>query len=70
MPSFYYQLERFADADPDPATGKNREISTAYRIRAVPAYVLTPDYSKVVEIPQVFGEESPLKLAQNGEALR
>lgn len=70
MPSFYYQLERFADADPDPATGKNREISTAYRIRAVPAYVLTPDYSKVVEIPQMFGEESPLKLAQNGEALR
>jgi hypothetical protein len=65
MPSFYYQLERFADADPDPATGKNREISTAYRIRAVPAYVLTPDYSKVVEIPQVFSEEPPVKLAQN-----
>lgn len=66
MPSFYYALERHADGDPDPVTGKNRRISTAYRIRAVPAYVLTPDYSKVVETPSVFDQEPPVKLAQNG----
>lgn len=70
MPSFYYQLERFADADPDPVTGKNRRISTAYRIRAVPAFVLTPDYSKVVEVPRVFDAEGPVKLAQSGAAPR
>jgi len=45
LPSFYYALERHADADPDPVTGKNRRISLAYRVRAVPAFVLTPDYS-------------------------
>ena len=65
MPSFYYALERHADGDPDPVPGKNRRISTAYRIRAVPAYVLTPDYSKVVETPSLFDTDPPVKLAQN-----
>ncbi|HEV7693214.1 MAG TPA: hypothetical protein VGO52_20440 [Hyphomonadaceae bacterium] len=66
MPSFYYALERHADGDPDPVTGKNRKISTAYRIRAVPAFVLTPDYKQVVEIPRVFDDAPPVKLAQGG----
>jgi hypothetical protein len=66
MPSFYYALERHADGDPDPVTGKNRKISTAYRIRAVPAFVLTPDYKQVVEIPRVFDDAAPVKLAQGG----
>jgi hypothetical protein len=64
LPSFYYALERHADWDPDPATGKNREISTAYRIRAVPAYVLTPDYKGVVEVPRIFNGEGPAKAAE------
>jgi hypothetical protein len=63
LPSFYYQLERFADADPDPVTGKNRRISTAYRIRAVPAFVLTPDYKQVVTVPRVFDTDAPAQLA-------
>ena len=66
MPSFYYALERHADGDPDPVTGKNRKISTAYRIRAVPAFVLTPDYKQVVETPRVFDEAAPVRVAQGG----
>jgi hypothetical protein len=66
LPSFYYALERHADADPDPVTGKNRRISVAYRLRAVPAFVLTPDYAQVVEKPQMFDAKPVTKLAANG----
>ncbi len=66
MPSFYYQLERYADADPDPETGKNRRISATYRLRAVPAFVLTPDYKDVVTIARAFEPAQPVNLAQNG----
>jgi len=38
---FYRTLERFADADPDSITGKNRLISTTWRMEAVPAYLAT-----------------------------
>jgi hypothetical protein len=48
LPSFYYALERYADADPDPKTGKNRRISTAYRLRAVPAFIVAPDGGEVI----------------------
>lgn len=65
MPTFYYQLERYADADPDPVTGKNRRISAAYRLRAVPAFVLTPDYAKVVTVAQAFEGAAQPRLAQN-----
>lgn len=57
LPSFYYALERHADADPDPESGKNRRISVAYRLRAVPAFVLTPDYRKAVTSPERFDTE-------------
>jgi hypothetical protein len=30
MPAFYYSIKRNADADPDPVTGQNKSISTAY----------------------------------------
>ncbi|HET9159349.1 MAG TPA: hypothetical protein VFN88_01945, partial [Caulobacteraceae bacterium] len=66
MPTFYYQLERYADADPDPATGKNRRISAAYRLRAVPAFVLTPDYAKPVTVAQYFDPADQPRLAQRG----
>lgn len=58
LPSFYYALERYADADPDPATGKNRRISVAYRLRAVPAFVLTPDSKATVTTAQLFDAKS------------
>ena len=32
-------MKKAADADPDPKTGMNMSISTAYRITAVPAFV-------------------------------
>lgn len=35
----YYALERNADADPD-ARGRNRRISTAYRLAALPAFAV------------------------------
>ena len=65
LPSFYYALERYADADPDPVTGKNRRISAAYRLRAVPAFVLTPDYGKPVTVAQYFDPANQPRLAQN-----
>lgn len=43
----YRALEKMADADPDPITGKNRLISTTWRMEAVPAYLATAD-GKVV----------------------
>lgn len=40
---FYRALEKLADADPDPISGKNRLISTTWRMEAVPAYLATAD---------------------------
>jgi hypothetical protein len=40
---FYRTLEKFADADPDPVTGRNRSISTTWRMEAVPAFLATED---------------------------
>ena len=40
MPSMYKALRDYADADPDPITGKNTSISVAYRVEAVPAFIL------------------------------
>lgn len=40
MPALYYSLKRNADADPDPTTGENKSISTAYEVEAVPAFVI------------------------------
>ena len=39
LPGTYYALKRLADADPDPKTGQNASISTAYEIVAVTAFV-------------------------------
>jgi hypothetical protein len=39
VPGLYYALKNAADADPDPKTGENRAISSAYSIDAVPAFV-------------------------------
>ena len=43
----YYLLRKAADANPDPKTGENTDISTAYMIEAVPAFVVTPSKNKV-----------------------
>jgi hypothetical protein len=39
----YRALEKLADYDPDPATGKNRKISLTYRTEAVPAFLSSED---------------------------
>lgn len=49
-PGLYYALQRLADADPDPATGKNTSLSATYRLEAVPAYLATLD-GKIVATP-------------------
>ncbi len=38
IPGVYYALRHHADAYPDPKTGENTAISTAWRVVAVPAY--------------------------------
>jgi hypothetical protein len=39
----YYALKRNADGMPDPRTGEKMGISIAYRVKAVPAYVVDPE---------------------------
>lgn len=39
-PGDYYLLKRHADAYPDPITGENTAISAAYRVEAVPVFVV------------------------------
>ncbi len=40
IPGIYYLLKKNADAEPDPKTGENTAISTAWRIEAVPAFAV------------------------------
>ncbi len=40
LPGFYYALKNAADAYPDPKTGQNTAISSAWQIEAVPAFVV------------------------------
>lgn len=46
----YYALKRNADGMPDPKTGQNMGISIAYRIKAVPAYVIDPEKTLTVSL--------------------
>jgi hypothetical protein len=50
----YHALKKMADADPDPVTGQNRMISTAYRMEAVPAFLAHED-GKIVAQPSMAG---------------
>lgn len=40
VPAVYYALKKNADGDPDPKTGENRRISSAYRLELVPAFAV------------------------------
>jgi hypothetical protein len=51
----YFALKRNADAMPDPKTGQNMGISTAYRIKVAQAYVVDPD--KPMNLPKLPNEE-------------
>lgn len=39
-PGVYYSLYKYADGHPDPQTGRCTSISTQYRIKAIPAFVV------------------------------
>ena len=49
IPGLYYALKKLADADPDPKSGENRAISTAYAIEAFPAVISRPKSKTVAE---------------------
>jgi len=53
--SMYYALKRNADAYPDPKTGRNTAISSAYRFTARPAFVVDPPVALAVEQPPYPG---------------
>ncbi len=52
-PGIYYALKRMADAYPDPKTGENTAISTAYKVEAIPAFIIhsgkTPEKTAATE---------------------
>ncbi|MHB1207020.1 MAG: hypothetical protein ACYCZX_15730 [Rhodospirillaceae bacterium] len=41
VPGAFYALRRHADAYPDPKTGENMAISAAFRVVAVPAFLIS-----------------------------
>ncbi len=43
LPGFYYALRRLADANPNPKTGMNEDISTSFMIEVVPAFIVHGD---------------------------
>jgi hypothetical protein len=66
---FYRALEKLADADPDPATGQNRLISTTWRMEAVPAYLATADGQVVAKASsEGLGGRTEATLAASGGA--
>lgn len=63
----YRALEKLADADPDPVTGKNRLISTTWRMEAVPAYLATADGNVIAKASSAgLGGQIHATLASNG----
>jgi len=59
MPGVYYALKKFADADPDPVTGQNRRISVAYKLEAVPAFIVPHG-----EVQQIAETKAPAKISR------
>jgi hypothetical protein len=64
--ALYYALKRNADGMRDEKTGQNMGISTAYRITAVPAYVV--DAKKPAEITVLTLEEKRRQAYQEIES--
>jgi hypothetical protein len=49
LPGWWHALQRNADAVPDPGTGRNTAISTAYHLWGIPAFVIAPEGGAAVE---------------------
>jgi hypothetical protein len=45
-PAVYAALNQFADGYPDPKTGKCTAVSTAFRLEAIPAFIIHPPEAK------------------------
>jgi len=58
--SMYYALKRNADAMPDPKTGRNTAISTAFRFTAKPAFVVDPPAPLALDQPPYPGGEKAM----------
>jgi hypothetical protein len=60
IPNFWWALHKNADGIPDPTTGKNTAISSAWRLEAQPAFVTAPDGSAAVTVARLYeGEPMP-----------
>ncbi len=49
IPGVYYALKKHADADPDPETGENKAISTAWWVDAQPAIIVYPEEAQTAD---------------------
>jgi hypothetical protein len=54
MPAYWYALRRHADAMPDPETGQNMAISTAYHFYLQPAFAIAPNGDQAVTVAKLF----------------
>jgi hypothetical protein len=65
MPAFWYSLKRNADADPDPKTGENKSISTAYEVEAVPAFVIHTEEKNDKKVSDAGSAAAPRRIEAN-----
>lgn len=63
----YYAVKKMADASPDPVTGQNREISTAFRMVGTPAYLANAE-GKIVAAPAAAKTSPHVAVAVNDSA--
>ena len=59
MVGLFRALMRMADAEPDPKTGQNQRISTAWRVEVVPAFAIAP-----ARPPGTAQADSPIRTSQ------
>ena len=55
VPGVYYALRKQADAEPDPVTHQNTQISSTFRIEGVPARILPPQSPYAERARQMSG---------------
>lgn len=69
-PAAYTALHKLADGYPDPKTGQCTAISTAYRIEAVPAFLIHPQKSQTpdAKLSNVGQPAMPVQLAEGPAA--
>jgi hypothetical protein len=67
MPALWYSLKRNADADPDPKTGQNKSISTAFEIEAVPAFVVHTEERAEKKVSDAGSAKPAARLAASGQ---